>query len=111
MIKIKNLDKKKIKNYIIANTFFKRFKGLMLKKDFKKKLIIENPHEFNRFESGIHSLFMRFPIEVIFIDKNMKVFEKTRLKPWKFYFPKKGAKYIIESKTNLNLEINDIIEL
>ena len=111
MIKIKIIDsKKKIENYIIANTFLKRFKGLMLKKDFEKKLIIEIPKNSNKFQSGIHTFFMRFPIEVIFIDENMKIFEKIVLKPWKFYFPKKGAKYIIESKNKTDLKINNIIE-
>lgn len=114
MIEIRNIkNKKKIRNYILANTILKRFKGLMFKKDFNKKLIIETPKKSNKFQSGIHTFFMRFPIEIIFVDSNMKVFEKTVLKPWKFYFPKKRAKYIIEIKSNQNLklELDDTIEL
>ena len=69
---------------ILANTFYKRFKGLMLKKDFKDGLLFTN-----LTDSSIHTLFMRFEIDIYFLDENRTIFEKTSLKPWKFYKPKK----------------------
>ena len=39
------------------------------------------------------------------------IFEKTTLKPWKFYKPKKEAKYILECKKNkLKLKVGDQLE-
>ena len=39
------------------------------------------------------------------------IFEKTILKPWKFYKPKKQAKFILETKKDLlKLKIGDKLE-
>lgn len=91
---------------IYADTFFKRFKGLMGKKDIDYALIFTNLRD-----SSIHTHFMRFEIDVYFLDENNVVFEKTTLKPWKFYKPKKQAKYIIETKKDvLKIKIGDCLE-
>ena len=91
---------------ILANTFYKRFKGLMLKKDFSDGLLFTNLKD-----SSIHTLFMRFEIDVYFLDENLLIFEKTSLKPWKFYKPKKQAKFILETKKDkLKLEIGDNLD-
>jgi hypothetical protein len=91
---------------IYADTFFKRFIGLMGKKDFKDCLIFTNLKD-----SSIHTMFMRFEIDVYFMDENKIIFEKTSLNPWKFYKPKKQAKYILETEKNkLKLEIGDKLD-
>lgn len=91
---------------IHADTFFKRFKGLMAKKDFNKVLVFSNIKD-----SGIHTMFMRFEIDIYFIDENKVIYDKTSLKPWKFYRPKKRAKYIVETKKGLlNLKIGDKLD-
>ena len=92
---------------IYADTFFKRFKGLMGKKDFDHVLVFSN-----LTDSSIHTMFMRFEIDVYFIDENRKVFDKISLKPWKFYKPKKQAKYIVETKKGkLDLKIGDELDI
>ncbi|MGN0177086.1 MAG: DUF192 domain-containing protein [Methanobrevibacter sp.] len=89
-----------------ANTFYKRFKGLMLKKDFD-----EGPIFTNLKDSSIHTIFMRFEIDVYFFDENKVIYEKTSLKPWKFYRPKKQAKFILETKKDkLKLKIGDCLD-
>ncbi|WP_406535271.1 DUF192 domain-containing protein [Methanobrevibacter sp.] len=91
---------------INANSFFKRFKGLMLKKDIDFALLF-----YNLKDSSIHTHFMRFDIDVYFLDKNKIIFEKATLSPWKFYKPKKQAKYILETKKDcLNLKIGDKLD-
>lgn len=89
-----------------ADNFFKRFKGLMLKKDIDFALLFTNLKD-----SSIHTSFMRFDIDVYFLDKNKVIFEKTSLKPWKFYKPKKKASYILEVKKDmLKLKIGDKLD-
>ncbi len=89
-----------------ANSFFKRFKGLMLKKEIDFAILF-----YNLKDSSIHTYFMRFDIDIYFLDKNKIIFEKATLKPWKFYRPKKQAKYILETKKNcLKLKIGDELE-
>lgn len=89
-----------------ADTFFKRFKGLMLKKDIDYGLLFVNLKD-----SGIHTHFMRFDIDVYFLDKNKVIFEKATLKPWKFYRSQKRAHYILETKKDrLKLKKGDKLD-
>ena len=58
---------------------------------------------------------MRFELTLIFIDDEDMIYEIADLKPWKYYVPKKPAKYIIEFDKkefkNYDLKIGDEIEL
>ena len=111
----KNSDKK-IAKIKIANSFFKRFLGLMFKARCDYPLLFEIPQNIKIKErSSIHSLFMRFELTLVFIDDDNLIYEIANLKPWKYYVPKKGAKYIIEFDKrefdNYDLKIGDGIEL
>ena len=89
-----------------ANNFLNRFKGLMGKKDIDFAMLFSNLKD-----SSIHTSFMRFEIDVYFLDENGTVYEKTSLKPWSFYRPKKQAKYILETKKDeLKIKIGDRLE-
>jgi uncharacterized membrane protein (UPF0127 family) len=91
---------------IYADTFFKRFKGLMGKKDFNDCLVFTNLSD-----SSIHTMFMRFEIDVYFIDENRMIFEKVSLKPWRFHKPEKQAKYVLETKKGLlKLKMGDFLD-
>ena len=91
---------------IYADTFFKRFKGLMGKKNFDHVLVFTN-----LTDSGIHTMFMRFEIDAYFADEKGMIFEKATLKPWKFYRPKKQAKWILEAKKGLlKIKIGDYLD-
>ena len=42
---------------------------------------------------------------------NTTIYEKTSLKPWRFYKPKKHARYILETKKGkIKLEIGDHLD-
>ena len=89
-----------------ADTFLRRLIGLMGKKDINYALVFTN-----LTDSSIHTHFMRFDIDVYFLDDDKKVFEKATLAPWKFYSPQKKAKYIIETKKDaLKIKIGDCLE-
>ena len=91
---------------IYADTFLKRFFGLMAKKEFSDALIFTN-----LIDSSIHTLFMRFEIDVYFIGDDLIIFDKKTLKPWRFYKAKHSAKYIVEtSKGRLDFEIGDKLD-
>ena len=79
----------------LANTFWRRFHGLMFRQSFCEgealvfvsKLRLQN----------IHTFFMMFSIDVIFLDSNFLVIEICqRLKPWRIHRSKVKASYIIE---------------
>lgn len=83
----------------LADTAFKRFKGLMLEKreNFDYALVFKTPSE-SRIGSSIHMMFMNFPIDAVFLDSGKRIVDIAHsLKPWVFnYTPKKSAKYLIE---------------
>ena len=92
---IKNITK----NKIIAADFklcedLSKFIGLMLSKNSNKTLIFK----FNKEKIiSLHMLFVFYPIDVLFLDKNKVVVEiKERFMPFAFYTPKRKAQYIIE---------------
>jgi uncharacterized membrane protein (UPF0127 family) len=71
--------------------------------------------------SSIHMMFMRFPIDVLWLDAGMKVVDVARnvppfnlLKPdtWRIYRPAKDAKYVVEIavKQLPPVEMGDLIE-
>ena len=70
-------------NLKYADTYFKRLKGLMFKKNIDYGLVFIIKAK-NRFNSGIHTSFMKFNIDVYFLDENLKILSlkhKTLLKP------------------------------
>lgn len=71
---VKRVDSFDVK---VMNTFFQRFAGLQL----KKSLLTGTGYYFPRCNS-IHCFNMRFPIDVIYFDKDMKVIYIETVKPW-----------------------------
>lgn len=79
-------------DYQIAGFFGKIF-GLMFSR--ARNLVFVFDDEEIR---GLHMLFVFYPIDVLFLDKNKKVVEKARLRPFQFYNSKKKAMYVLELK-------------
>ena len=75
----------------LADNFFKRFNGLM----FRKRLA-HGHGLLLRPCSGIHTCFMRFPIDVIYLDSDNTVLGQETLLPWHIGKHIKGAKAILE---------------
>ena len=93
-------------NLEIANTFSKRFFGLMGKKNIK------TGYFFPKTKS-IHTFFMKEAIDVIMIDKNNKVIYYQKSVPKNKIIIKKKAYHTIELPNNSinNININDKLTL
>lgn len=79
-------------NHVIRlKSFFENFKGLMLKKSI-------NPLDCYILETnGIHTFFMRFPIDVVYLDHNRVVIKKIeKMKPNKLASLDFKCKYVLE---------------
>ena len=98
----------------MADTFFSRFRGLMLKNNINGGLILEIPEGRGRHGAGIHMFFMRIPLDVIFLDEGKIVVDLVSLKPWQTYTPKKAARYVLElqegSFKSSGIEIGDELD-
>lgn len=86
------MDLKKHFNHVIRlKSFFENFRGLMLKKSI-------DPLDCYILETnGIHTFFMRFPIDVVYLDKNQVVIKKIKkIKPNKLAALDFKCKYVLE---------------
>jgi len=77
---------------IVADTPLKRMKGLLGKKEFNRgKAIILKPC------NSIHTFFMHFPIDVLFVDKQKRVIRAiSSLKPGRLTYIYFNAAFAIE---------------
>ena len=91
-------------NVEVAESLGSKALGLMFRKALPRKsamlFIFDNPGKH-----GIWMPFMRFPIDIVFLDSRKRVVGlHERVKPislrsgktWKVYYPDKPAKYVIE---------------
>ncbi|OYT54207.1 MAG: hypothetical protein B6U72_03335 [Candidatus Altiarchaeales archaeon ex4484_2] len=102
----------------LAGSLSSRMRGLILSD--KKDLVLASPREDIR-SSSIHMAFMQYPIDVLWLDSNMRVVDLRRniqpLNPlikdtWRVYKPREPAKYVVElGKENIiETDIGDEIE-
>ena len=93
---IKNITKNKIieSNSKLCNDILSKFVGLMFSKKRNKALIFK----FSEKKLiALHMLFVFYPIDVLFLDKNKIVVDKKEsFKSFTFYKSKKEAMYAIE---------------
>ena len=94
----------------IADTFISRFRGLMLQKQLKpgSGLIITKCN-------SVHMMFMRFAIDVVYLDKNFCIKKIVRnLKTWTGISFCLSAQSVLELSAGeadrLNLQIGQIIK-
>lgn len=93
---------------LYCNTTFSRAFGLMLRR--KQLALIELPFESKPL-AGIHMLFMLFPLDIYWLDKQMKVISmRKNLKPFCYANAERPAKYVLEAPVGvLRLKIGDKI--
>ena len=76
----------------LADNFWKRFCGLMFRKSFPGGWGLLLTHC-----NSVHTMFMRFPIDVIYLDNNGKIVKCIEhLKPWRFSFGGPEAVHCLE---------------
>src|SRR5450830_1372527 len=96
MLQLINKTKKTIivGNLIVADRFWPRLKGLMGKRDMSEDeglLLVPC--------NSVHCMFMRFPIDVLFLDKDFNIVKLLdNLKPWRMTSIIRKAHQVIELK-------------
>ena len=106
---LKNITQQKtlLNNVIVAESFIDRAVGLMGKKSLDKDACL-----WIKDANWIHNCFVRFPIDVVFVDKNLTVkYITNNLKPWRLTRKVFKAKSVFEMNTGmaekLNIQIGD----
>ncbi|WP_242866898.1 DUF192 domain-containing protein [Clostridium coskatii] len=96
MVKTLVYESEVIAEIFIADSFVKRFSGFMFRKKPHHKGILIKPC------NSIHTFFMKFSIDVLFISEDMKVIKKVEdLKPGKIIMPQGKTKMVIEGSTGM----------
>jgi uncharacterized membrane protein (UPF0127 family) len=86
----------------IADTFGKRLKGLLGREDLS-----ENAGLLIRHCNSIHTFFMKFSIDVLFLDKNLKVKKcVANIGPHELIWPVFGAHSVVELKAGVLQKTN-----
>lgn len=99
------INKKKYE-VVKMDTFIKRLKGLMFKKD-----PIEKIYFFPKC-SSIHTYFMKQNIDICILDRNYKVlYKKSDLKPRRVLIKKGYHTLEMPLNTVKNININDHIKI
>lgn len=108
---IENLTTQKLiaKELKLANNFFTRLKGLLGTAPLKSQegLLISPCQQ-------IHTHFMSYSVDVIFLDRNMQVIDIVHeMNPWKISKFYKNAYYVLELQVgkSLNISISDTLLL
>ncbi len=100
MIKLLKYNNKTILDVFIADSFTKRLFGYMFKKKPHHDAILLKPC------NSIHTFFMKFKIDVLFLDEHMNVIKKIDgLVPGQVVTKVVGASLVLESKEG---ELNNI---
>ena len=112
-MRIKNTTRKSIiaKNAELCWNIFSKSFGLMFTLKPKPLIFIFKKEKI----IPLHMLFVFYPIDVLFLDKNKAVVEtKENFKPFTSYTPKNKAQYILELPKNIikktKTKIGDKIE-
>ena len=83
-------------NASMAVGFFARFAGLMFRKSFEKAdgLVLKGC-------GSIHTFFMKFPIDVVFLDRDLRVTSVGEaVLPWRVFIPETRSTAVIELPAN-----------
>lgn len=87
----------------LADTFFKRWRGLMLRRRLAEgEGLLFTFRRENRSETAIHMFFVAFPIAAVWLDTQGVVVDAKLAKPWRpYYAPARPARYLIEAPPSL----------
>jgi uncharacterized membrane protein (UPF0127 family) len=87
---VRNCDSILADNVREADSFIKRFVGLMGKRNLSdgEGLLLNT--------SAVHCFFMKIPIDAVYISKQMTVLGTETIRPWRVGKWFKGTKYILE---------------
>lgn len=98
MDKLMNLETNEIilQKLVQADHFLSRLRGLMWKKDLPENSgLMINPC------NSVHCFFMKFPIDVVFVDKDHRVVHIiSNMKPGSISPIVRKSKYVVESNAN-----------
>lgn len=79
---------------IFCDSFFSKLRGLMFTRKSDRALVFRFAGEN---KAALHMFFVFYPIDVVYLNANKVIVEmKPNFKPFRVYFPKNRARYVLE---------------
>ncbi len=109
MLKVTNIETgKTIKGVEYVDSFCGLIRGLMFRED--GALLMDFGKDC---KPGIWTLFMKFPLDIVFIDSSKKVVEvrhdalplSLNPKSWRIYRPSKKCRFVLEVRSGIAKEL------
>src|SRR5262249_34589221 len=96
----------------LANTFFKRLRGLM----FRRRRLAEAEALWLRPCNGVHTFWMLFAIDVIFLDQQLRIVKLVEnMRPFRLTSPHLAARSVVEMSaytiSRASLKVGDQLEI
>lgn len=92
----------------VAESLRGRFVGLLGRDGLEGALLL-------RPAWSVHTLGMRFPIDVAFLDRDLRVLRTTTMRPWRLGRPMLSSRAVLEAEAGAfaswNLAVGDALEL
>lgn len=74
----------------IPDSLAGRSKGLLGRDDYSRAMVLHHA-------SAVHTLGMRFAIDVAFLDRQMTIIDLCTMAPWRIGRPRRHARIVIEA--------------
>ncbi len=102
-------------DFELADSFLAKLCGLMFRKKIKKPILFVFENE-SRYRAAIHSFFVFFPFDAVFLDARKKIVDiRSRIPPFTLLIvPRAPSKFLLEMKAGeartKKLKIGDRLE-
>lgn len=75
----------------VAESVAARLRGLLGRTGYEGALVLPRA-------KAVHTLFMRFPIDVAFLDHDLRVLDAVRMAPWRLSRPRWRCRWVLEAE-------------
>lgn len=75
----------------VARSYGQRIRGLLGRSGLEGALVLTRTR-------SVHTLGMRFPLDVAFLDRDLTVLDVVRLPPWRMTIPRRKCRMVLEAE-------------
>jgi hypothetical protein len=75
----------------VASTYSAKARGLLGRSGYEGALVLKGTR-------SVHTIGMRFPIDVAFLDRELAVLDVVHLPPWRMAMPRRRCRSVLEAE-------------
>jgi uncharacterized membrane protein (UPF0127 family) len=108
MIRNKSKGSVVSEDFVVCNGILSKARGMMFRKTPKSMIFAFRKEKI----VPLHMMFVFFPIDVLFIDKDKRIVEiKRDFRPFGYYSPEREAQYVVEMAAGMadGCDVGDVV--